>query len=248
MLKKLSISERFYFEERRILLNLKFADRKELSWAHPFILRGLMLRNAVLREAKELSNWKTCLVWKGWRFFAIAYSEKDEILHSADAPFRMTEKKRVRMTLFVTIRINLILSADTEKKEGHSWHFVSPFFYLSPFFLPVTLRRSRRVSFGDSSPSLKLRVRMTEKNAQALSWAKALSQSPEPKPWAKALSQSPEPKPWAEALSRSPEPKPWAEALSRSPELMRRVCEGSAKGLRRVHKITRKDIPIGNFK
>jgi len=27
-----------------------------------------------------------------WRFFAIAYSEKDEILHSADAPFRMTEK------------------------------------------------------------------------------------------------------------------------------------------------------------
>jgi len=27
------------------------------------------------------------------RFFAIAYSEKDEILHSADAPFRMTEKR-----------------------------------------------------------------------------------------------------------------------------------------------------------
>ncbi len=25
-------------------------------------------------------------------------SEKDEILHSADAPFRMTKKKRVRMT------------------------------------------------------------------------------------------------------------------------------------------------------
>jgi len=41
-------------------------------------------------------------------------------------------KKRVRVTLFVTL------------------------------FLLVTLRRSRRVSFGDSSPSLKLRVRMTE--------------------------------------------------------------------------------------
>ena len=26
------------------------------------------------------------------RFFAIAYSEKDEILHSANAPFRMTKK------------------------------------------------------------------------------------------------------------------------------------------------------------
>ena len=33
-----------------------------------------------------------------WRFFAITYSEKDEILHSANAPFRMTEQKRVRMT------------------------------------------------------------------------------------------------------------------------------------------------------
>jgi len=43
-----------------------------------------LMRRVSEGEAKELSNWKT-LRWK-----------KDEILHSADAPFRMTEKKRVR--------------------------------------------------------------------------------------------------------------------------------------------------------
>jgi len=100
-------------------------------------------------------------------------------------------KKRVRVTLFVTL------------------------------FLLVTLRRSRRVSFGDSSPSLKLRVRMTEKALRKEGILRLLT---------------------------LPQTLSWAEALSRCPELMRRVCEGAAKGLRRDDKITRKEISIGNFK
>ena len=82
-------------------------------------------------------------------------------------------------------------------------------------FLPVTLRRSRRVYWGDSSGHL------APQNDR-------IRRSPEPQPWAIALSRSPEPKPWAEALSQSPEPKPWASAKG-----LRRVSEGSAKDLRR---------------
>jgi hypothetical protein len=53
-------------------------------------------------------------------FFADSYSEKDEIHHSADAPFRMTNR-RMRFFPFASLRVRM-----TKKGGAGCPFFLSP--------------------------------------------------------------------------------------------------------------------------
>ena len=121
-------------------------------------------------EAKELSNWKNL------------FGEKEEILRWRSE----WQNKKLRMTSFLSPFFTC------HPFSCHTF-FTCSFFNQSPFFtchlfLLVTLRRSRRVSYGDSSPSLtRKRMRFFTPLTLRSEWQKKmLRRCPEPKPWAYA--------------------------------------------------------------